>query len=178
MLMTLIVLTHLALAQAGQAPRNEPGLLFSEGFEDTALTKRGWYDGDDRFTLSDDAAVGQQSIQYHFPRGKLTPSDSSGVRHPVEPTEVVYLRFHLKLSPGWSWTIEMRRRASRLNRRLLPTLGRPTMATVRDMAGVPLGDRLCAGLASKNRPAPPPGGIFVFIPAGEWFQFRLRCSPA
>src|SRR5258708_21019212 len=33
-----------------------------------------------------------------------------------------------------SWTMEMRFWASRLNRRLLPTLGRPTMATVRDIA--------------------------------------------
>ena len=26
------------------------------------------------------------------------------MRHSIEPTEVVYLRFHLKLSPDWSWT--------------------------------------------------------------------------
>lgn len=80
------------------------GILFSEGFEDTNLKARGWYDGNDRFTLSDDAAVGRHSIQYHFPKGKLTPSDSSGVRHAIKPTEVVYLRFYLKLSPDWSWT--------------------------------------------------------------------------
>lgn len=46
-------------------------VLFSEGFEDTKLNVRGWYDGNDRFTFSDDAAVGRQSIQYHFPKGKL-----------------------------------------------------------------------------------------------------------
>src|SRR5476651_1034186 len=38
-----------------------------------------------------------------------------------------------RVTPGWSWTMEMRFRASRLKRRLLPTLGRPTMATVRFM---------------------------------------------
>ena len=26
------------------------------------------------------------------------------MRHSIEPTEVVYLRFYLKLSPNWSWT--------------------------------------------------------------------------
>src|SRR5260370_40650876 len=36
-----------------------------------------------------------------------------------------------RVTPGWSWTMEMRFFASRLKRRLLPTLGRPTMATVR-----------------------------------------------
>ena len=54
--------------------------------------------------LSDDAVAGHHSISYHFAKGKLTPSDSSGVRHSIEPTEVVYLRFYLKLSPNWSWT--------------------------------------------------------------------------
>ncbi len=84
-------------AMADDAP------LFAEGFEDTRLASRGWYDGD-RFTLGDDAAEGRHSIRYHFPKGKLIPSDSSGVRHLFEPTEVVYLRFSLKLSPDWSWT--------------------------------------------------------------------------
>lgn len=81
------------------------GVLFREGFEDANLKARGWYDGNDRFTLDDDdAAVGRRSIRYHFPKGRIVPSDSSGVRRAIEPTEVVYLRFHLKLSPNWSWT--------------------------------------------------------------------------
>ena len=86
-----------------EEPAEPTGLLFSESFEDTRLTSRGWYDGN-RFVLSDGAVAGKHAIQYHFPKGKLTPSDSSGVRHAIEPTEVVHLRFHLKLSPGWSWT--------------------------------------------------------------------------
>ena len=87
-----------------RAQEGPPGLLFSEGFEDPDLTGRGWYDGR-QFTLSDEhAAAGKRSIQYHFPEGRITPDDSSGVRHLIEPTEVVYLRFSLKLSPGWSWT--------------------------------------------------------------------------
>ncbi len=79
------------------------GLFFREGFENPDLLERGWYDGR-RFTLSDDAAVGAHSIQYHFSQGELTPDDSSGVRRLIEPTEVVALRFYLKLSPDWSWT--------------------------------------------------------------------------
>ena len=35
-----------------------------------------------------------------------------------------------RVTPGRSWTMEIRRPASRLNKRLLPTFGRPTMATL------------------------------------------------
>ncbi len=94
----------LGLLLAGQVEPAPRGALFSEGFEDSKLTNRGWYDGNGRFTLSDDAAGGRHSIQYHFPKGELTPSDSSGVRHSIAPTEVVHLRFHLRLSKDWSWT--------------------------------------------------------------------------
>jgi hypothetical protein len=101
----LVILIALAgIIPNARAQVGPPGLLFSEGFEDLDLIGRGWYDGR-RFTLSDEyAAAGKRSIQYHFPEGRITPDDSSGVRHLIEPTEVVYLRFSLKLSPGWSWT--------------------------------------------------------------------------
>jgi hypothetical protein len=98
---------HVALADDPGLQTREaaaPGLLFREDFEDTNLLPRGWYDGNKRFTLADDAAVGRHAIQYHFPQGKLIPSDSSGLRHAITPTEVVYLCFSLKLSPNWSWT--------------------------------------------------------------------------
>ncbi len=103
MLIPTFSLTFLALTCVGQTSLADRALFFAEGFEDTRLTSRGWYDGD-RFVLSDDSVGGRHSISYHFAKGKLTPSDSSGVRHGIEPTEVVYLRFYLKLSPNWSWT--------------------------------------------------------------------------
>jgi len=98
--MFTFILMPLVLALPSQT---SPECFFAEGFEDTKLASRGWYDGD-RFTLSGDAAVGKHAIQYRFVRGRSTPSDSSGVRHLFDPTEVVYLRFYLKLSPNWSWT--------------------------------------------------------------------------
>lgn len=93
----------LLVALSPLAHAADAGLSFAESFEDTKLTSRGWYDGD-RFTLSDDAAAGRHALNYHFTKRKLTPSDSSGARHPFEPTEVVHVRFYLKLSPDWSWT--------------------------------------------------------------------------
>lgn len=99
-----MLMVPLGLLLGEPSGSTRPGVLFSESFEDAKLTGRGWYDGDDRFKLSADAAGGRHAIQYHFPKGKLTPSDSSGVRHSFEPTEVVFLRFYLKVSEDWSWT--------------------------------------------------------------------------
>src|SRR4051794_15299875 len=101
---TLISFIAILVSPIAQAQQEPPGLLFSESFENDGLSDRGWYDGS-RFHHSEaNAFAGKRTIQYHFPRGKLTPDDSSGVRHLFEPGEVVYLRFSLKLSPGWSWT--------------------------------------------------------------------------
>jgi hypothetical protein len=94
--------------EAPQKPHSRsarvPGLFFAESFEDTRLTNRGWYDGS-RFVLSEHEAVaGRRSIQFHFPKGQLTPPEARGARHLFDPTDVVYLRFYLKLSAGWGWT--------------------------------------------------------------------------
>lgn len=102
---TIAVVVAVALTSSVAHARETPsGHLFSEGFEDPNLTSRGWYDGKS-FVLADDSAgPGRRSIQYHFTKGKLTPADSSGARHALDSTDVVYLRFSIKLSPGWSWT--------------------------------------------------------------------------
>jgi hypothetical protein len=93
----------LAAPPGSSAQDRAVGLPFVEGFEDAKLGGRGWYDGD-RFILAGDAAVGEHALGYRFAEGKLIPSDSTGARLLIEPTEVVYLRFYLKFSEGWSWT--------------------------------------------------------------------------
>ena len=56
--------------------------LFSEGFEDDQLLKRGWYDGA-KFRIADkDARAGAGCIEYHWSAGGSTPDSSSGMRHP------------------------------------------------------------------------------------------------
>ena len=85
------------------AAEEVPGLLFSESFEDTNLTSRGWYDGN-AFPLSEKEFVaGRRSIEFHFPKGAIKPPNWSAIRHLFEPTEEIHLRFYLKLSPGWAW---------------------------------------------------------------------------
>ena len=50
LVLIVLSLTSLSLTCAGQTSSTDRALFFAEGFEDTRLTSRGWYDGD-RFVL-------------------------------------------------------------------------------------------------------------------------------
>jgi hypothetical protein len=80
-----------------------PGTLFSESFDNPNVVKRGWYDGT-KIRISDkDAYAGTGCIEYAWEdSGKAV--GSRGLRHLFEPTEVVYIRFYMKLSEGWGWS--------------------------------------------------------------------------
>lgn len=81
-----------------------PGPLFREGFDDSQLVARGWYDGD-RFKIAvRGAQAGAGSIEYHWSAGATTPDSSSVIRRLFEPAESVYLAFSLRLSRGWGWS--------------------------------------------------------------------------
>ncbi len=67
--MLCLTVVLMPLVMAGQTA---PPVFFDEGFEDTKLASRGWYDGS-RFILSDDAAAGRHAIQYHFAEGQADP---------------------------------------------------------------------------------------------------------
>jgi hypothetical protein len=91
-------------APAADEPDAKAGLLFREGFEDGNLTKRGWYDGD-RFTISDrDPFAGKGCIEFAWKEKTSTPQGSSGMRRLFEPSESVYLSFHIRLSKDFGWT--------------------------------------------------------------------------
>ena len=80
------------------------GILFREAFDDAHLLDRGWYDGRKFKISTKEAHLGAGCIEYHWNEGALTPASSSGIRRLFEPTERVYLRYYIKLSPGWGWT--------------------------------------------------------------------------
>jgi hypothetical protein len=81
-----------------------PGFLFSEGFEDADLLKRGWYDGTKFKISTENPYAGKGCIEFHWNAGTTTPESSSGARHPVTPTDPVYLRYYIRLSKGWGWS--------------------------------------------------------------------------
>jgi hypothetical protein len=86
------------------AKENSSGLFFSESFDDMNLVDRGWYDGskfkiDGKYTYA-----GKGCIKYRWEKNSTNPASSSGVRRLFKPTEVVYLRFYIRLSDNWGWS--------------------------------------------------------------------------
>ncbi len=108
-LFTVMVLSgDLTIAQGpplAQPPTTTPSeVLFHESFDDPQLPQRRWYDGD-KFTISDkQPAAGKGCLEYGWKPKATTAATSSGLRHLVEPSETIYLRFDMKLSAGWAWT--------------------------------------------------------------------------
>jgi hypothetical protein len=82
---------------------DDRGGFFREGFDDANLVKRGWYDGR-RFRIATGAFAGDGCLEYEWTRADSKVSGSSAVRHLFEPTDEVYVRFHLRLSKGWGWS--------------------------------------------------------------------------
>src|SRR5688572_1005804 len=89
--------------QPRKSPAAEPGVGFRESFDDDALLKRGWYDGS-RFKIVQDRERKGGCVEYHWKARTTTPDTSTGIRRIFEPSESVYLSFHLKLSAGWGWS--------------------------------------------------------------------------
>ena len=95
-----------AVAFAISAPAAETkdrGILFSESFDDQNVGKRGWYDSAEIRISDNDAYAGAGCIEYEWENGGKAVG-SKGLRHLFEPTEVVYIRFYMKLSEGWGWS--------------------------------------------------------------------------
>jgi len=99
-----LLVVGLLVARVHSAEGKQPGVLFSESFDDTKLLDRGWYDGNKFKISSKDAYAGKGCVEYHWNEGTTSPASSSGVRHLFEPTDTVYLRYYIKLSKGWGWS--------------------------------------------------------------------------
>lgn len=86
---------------AGAAPAD--GVLFHESFDDANLTNRNWYDGTES-RIARGSWAGQGCLEYEWIGPDAKVSGSSTIRRLFGPTDQVWIRFHLKLSKGWSWT--------------------------------------------------------------------------
>lgn len=106
MLVTASLMTApAAMSAAAAEPAEQPSaVLFSEGFDDSRLLERGWYDGN-RFSISAAQPYdGEGCIEYGWKARTTTPATSSGARHLFEPSDAVYLRCYIRLSEHWGWT--------------------------------------------------------------------------
>src|SRR5262245_31666467 len=100
---TILVVAPLGTASARSDDRPD-GVLFREGFDDARLLRRGWYNGDAFVITEAGARAGEGCIAYHWKPGTTTPEGSSPARRLFTPTDTVYVRFFLKLSPAGRWT--------------------------------------------------------------------------
>jgi len=80
------------------------GILFSESFDDADLPARGWYDGTKFKISAKNTRAGKGCIEYHWNKRSSKAAGSAGVRHLFRPTDCVYVRFYIRLSPGWGWS--------------------------------------------------------------------------
>jgi predicted amidohydrolase len=98
------ILATATLCPAGEEPApRATAEHFRESFDDENLPDRGWYDGT-TFAINGDKARDGGCLEYHWEAGTSTPSRSSAARRLFEPSESVYLRVFMRLSPDWGWT--------------------------------------------------------------------------
>jgi hypothetical protein len=98
------VLASVRSSTAAEPAKQALGVLFSEGFDDSGLLQRGWYDGSKFAIFEQEPYHGKGCIEYQWKAGTTTAASSSGIRHLFEPTNTIYLRFYIRLSKGWGWT--------------------------------------------------------------------------
>ncbi|WP_206079422.1 hypothetical protein [Polyangium spumosum] len=77
-------------------------VLFEETFEDGDFAARGWYDGaEGALSTAEHAPGSATSFECAFAPGGTACAQGKPARHPVTPTNSVYLRFWLKFSDDW-----------------------------------------------------------------------------
>ncbi len=78
-------------------------LLFSEDFENTSFTSRGWYDGGTCSITTSEYQSGTHSAQFVFTAGASTPSSpyAGAMRKLFTASDGVYLDYYIKYPTGW-----------------------------------------------------------------------------
>jgi hypothetical protein len=77
--------------------------LFAEGFEDTNIASRGWFDATN-IALATDArpgSTGAHALQYHWSIGDVAPQGIGTTRHDFTPSNSVYLSYWVKTSTSF-----------------------------------------------------------------------------
>jgi hypothetical protein len=73
-------------------------VLVSEGFDNGAVSSRGWYDNTSPVISSAEFHGGTGSLEMTWSTGGTVPAHGGAVRHKFTPTDRVYLRYWVKYS--------------------------------------------------------------------------------
>ena len=76
--------------------------LFTESFDDTNFTARGWYDGE-IFPTTSTGCISGSCAQFSFASSATNPSSpyAGAVRKAFTATESLYMSFYIKFATGW-----------------------------------------------------------------------------
>ena len=77
--------------------------LVSEGFEDTNVASRGWFDATNIAIASDARpdSPGTHALEWHWSAGDVAPQGIGTTRFDFAPTNSVYLSYWVKTSANW-----------------------------------------------------------------------------
>ncbi|HKS05560.1 MAG TPA: Ig-like domain-containing protein [Gemmatimonadaceae bacterium] len=90
-----------ALATVSITVPSAATVLFTETFENTSFTSRGWYDAATPLLSTTDKFAGNSAGQWRFLQGAQIPSAGMAMRHKFTPTSSVYLSMYIKYSANW-----------------------------------------------------------------------------
>jgi len=77
-------------------------ILFSESFEDTNFTARGWYDNTNlQLTTAEHIPGSTQSLEFHFNQGATTPTSGGVMRKKFTETDQIHISYYVKYSLNW-----------------------------------------------------------------------------
>lgn len=76
--------------------------LFQEGFDDSNLSGRGWYDNTNPIrSTAQHVANSTSSAQFHFATGAVTPDNGGTMRKKFTASDSVYVSYYIKYSSNW-----------------------------------------------------------------------------
>jgi hypothetical protein len=78
-------------------------IFFHERFDDSRLTDRKWYDTSALAISRENPFAGDGCVEYRW-KTAGTAGGTGPMRRLFEPSESIYVRFHMRLSKGWGWT--------------------------------------------------------------------------
>lgn len=76
-------------------------ILLQEGFNDSNITSRGWYDGATVTISNAESIAGGGSMEWTWTTGNTGPTGTLTSRHAFTATETLYVRFYQKHSANW-----------------------------------------------------------------------------
>ena len=76
--------------------------LFSETFDSSNFSSRGWYDNTNLVLSTSERVSGSAaSVQFKFPRGATQPTSGGGIRKTFQESDSVYMSYYVKYSSNW-----------------------------------------------------------------------------